>query len=266
MKRRMSVAGKFYPDNSDEIGQMIARYNRLLDNALKGDNSALEHQPKALIVPHAGYIYSGFTANIAYRAMTSSRPKRFVIIGPSHRVYLEHTSISEYEALSTPYGDLEVDQELVTDLKERFGLWHQEDAHHEHSTETQFPFIKHYFHDAKAVELVYGKIDFMRLVPIIEYLLTLEDVFLLISTDLSHFYTLEKAKQLDNICMNAIKNRSIDQFNQGCEACGQTGVKAITYVANKYQWNVDLLNYTTSADVTQDASSVVGYLGVQYYV
>ena len=84
----------------------------------------LHLKPRAVIVPHAGYVYSGFTANIALRLLSNSDVKRVVIIGPSHRVYLTGTSISEFDTYHTPLGALLIDKPLVLDLKERFDILH----------------------------------------------------------------------------------------------------------------------------------------------
>ncbi|MBT8348724.1 MAG: AmmeMemoRadiSam system protein B, partial [Sulfurovum sp.] len=104
--RETSVAGQFYPSNPDEIQSMLEHYNQILDEHLKENDGVLQLTPRAVIVPHAGYVYSGFTANIALRLLANSDIKRVVIIGPSHRVYLKGTSISEFDTYQTPLGAL----------------------------------------------------------------------------------------------------------------------------------------------------------------
>lgn len=105
------------------------------------------------------------------------------------------------------------------------------------------PFIKNYFDKTSVVEIVYGRQDFKTLSTLIDQLLEDDDNFVVISTDLSHFYTLEKAKKLDNICLNAIVNMDLELFDKGCEACGKIGVKAMVNSALKK--GLKLNSYTT---------------------
>jgi hypothetical protein len=213
----------------------------------------------AIIVPHAGWVYSGFTANIAFRVLAHSMPKSVVVIGPSHRVGFDGVSIADNESYQTPLGNLVMDTALVQNLKSRFTLPTFAQAHHEHSTEVQMPFIKHYMNDVKVIELVYGYTESLQIVPIIDYLLSLTNTAVVISTDLSHYYSLEKAKQLDSICLEAIRTENIQELHQGCEACGMIGVEAIINVAKKRGLKAILLDYRTSADASGDTSRVVGY-------
>jgi len=256
-KREMSVAGSFYPKECLEVEGYIDRFNAIL----KKHNVVVQKKDaKALIVPHAGYIYSGFTANLAYKSVDITKKKRVIVIGPSHRVYLEGVSISLFDSYETPCGDLPIDKEFAKKIYEEYPFaTFIKDAHYEHSTETQFPFIKHYFKDIKVVEMVYGKLDFKLLSLIVEEIVKDDENLLVISTDLSHFYTLDKAKKLDNICLNAIIKKDLQLFDRGCEACGLIGVKALVNVAKKLDLNIEFLDYRTSYDVTGDDKSVVGY-------
>ncbi len=254
--REMAVAGSFYPDSNKEINRFIEHFNKSF--SIKEDK--LKINPKAIISPHAGYIYSGFTANLAYNLSSSNNIKRVIIIGPSHKVYLEGASIALYDNYKTPLGDLQIDFEYSNNLKNKFSfLDFNKEVHKEHSTETQAPFVKNYFKEAKVIEIVYGKLDFNQLSLLIDELLFDKDNFIVISTDLSHFYTLEEAKKLDNICLNAIAYKDLNMFDKGCEACGKVGVKAMIKSAIKYNLDTKLLYYCTSYDRTKDDKSVVGY-------
>jgi len=257
--RTMSVVGSFYPASPYEINEMINHFNTMLErqpdllrrfNTLKGD---------AIIVPHAGWIYSGFTANIAFKILALTNPKTVVVIGPSHRVGFEGVSIADNECYQTPLGDLAIDTALVQDLKSRFTLPTFAQAHHEHSTEVQMPFIKHYMSDVKVVELVYAYAQPSQIAPIIDYLLNLPYIAVVISTDLSHYYSLQEAKQLDSICLEAIRTENIQKLHQGCEACGIIGVEAMLSVAQKRGLKSTLVDYRTSADASGDTTHVVGY-------
>lgn len=258
MLRKAVHSGMFYPNSKDEIEEMIKKWNEIIDTHLK-DKSILELSPKAIISPHAGYIYSGFTANFAYRV--AKQKKRAIVIGPSHRIYLNHISASKYDTYETPLGNLEIDSEYLKILEDKFELiGFTPEAHAEHSTETQMPFLKHYLPDIKVIEFVYGGIEYGDLSKILDFILNDNDNLIIISTDLSHFYNLEEAKALDNICLNGVENLAIDRLNSGCEACGKVGVNAIVDVAKKRDLKPMLLDYRTSADASGDNSRVVGYM------
>lgn len=260
MKRTMSVAGSFYPASQEEIESYLKYFNKVFEKHF----SLIDTHSKAIIVPHAGYIYSGFTANIAYRVLQNSSIKRFVVIGPSHRIGFNGISLCEYEEYDTPFGTLKCDQEIVKSLQEKFHIACMPEAHHEHSTEVQFPFLKHYIPDATLVELVYSSIDAISVSHIIDYLLEQDDIGIIISTDLSHFYSLKEANLRDQICIHAIEHLNTQQLDEGCEACGMIGVKAMLISAKKFSLQPHIIDYRTSADVSNDTQSVVGYLSAYF--
>ncbi len=261
--RESTVAGQFYPAKPEEIEAMFEHYNTILDEHLK-DKTLLGQKPRAIIVPHAGYVYSAFTANIAFRLLENTEAKRVVVIGPSHRVYLQGTSIADFDDYATPMGMLSIDRDLVEKLKNKFGLQFNPQAHHEHSTEVQMPFVKTYDQEAKIVELVYGDEDPQNLARIISYLLEDTETAVVISTDLSHYHDIQKAKDLDSICLDAVQNLSPKELHQGCEACGKIGVEAMLIAAGESGLKPILLDYRTSADASGDESGVVGYMSAAF--
>jgi len=220
----------------------------------------LSIKPKAIIVPHAGYIYSGFTANAAHRALANTKPKRVIVIGPSHYVFLKGISAAFTNKYETPCGYLETDTAYLDELNKRFHFIYSEKAHYkEHSTETQMPFIKHYNPQTKIIELIYGEVAREELAEVISYVLSDKDTAVVISTDLSHFYPLDKANSLDAFCLEAIKKKDISILSKGCQACGITGLKALLDVASRLQLQTAILDYSTSASSSGDVGSVVGY-------
>ncbi len=253
--RAMSVAGSFYPAECSEI-------NRYIDTFSKAVQQKTPKVPaKAIISPHAGYVYSGFTANAAYGLIDTDKVKRVIVIGPSHRVYLSGASVALYENYQTPCSDLKVDIAYSRKLIDKYEvLSFDPAAHAEHSTETQVPFIGHYFKDVSLVEIVYGDLDYRDLVPIIESAMAEEENFVAISTDLSHFYTLEESNQLDNICLKAVEEMDIQGLESGCEACGMIGVIAVVQASKNLGLKTQLVDYRTSYDASSDASRVVGYM------
>lgn len=256
--RQMSVAGTFYPAECSEINRYINTFTEALEV-----KAGLGFTPKAIISPHAGYVYSGYTANAAYALVDTAKIKRVLVIGPSHRVYLRGASVALYENYASPCGDLKIDQGYSQALIDRYEyLSFEPSAHSEHSTETQVPFIQHYFGAVSLVEIVYGDIDYKALVPIIEDALRDEETFVVISTDLSHFYSLDDANRLDSVCLKAVEEMDLDGLNSGCEACGMIGVKSVIKAAKSEGMQSKLIDYRTSYDASSDADSVVGYMSV----
>jgi AmmeMemoRadiSam system protein B len=256
MQREMSVRGTFYPSRALELERYFEHFSRVYDEA----STLPDIKSRAVIVPHAGYVYSGYTANIAYRVLQKSGIKTFVVIGPSHRVAYEGVSLCDFGSYDTPFAPIAAATKLTQSLKERFFLPCHLEAHAEHSTEVQFPFVKYYMEDASIVELVYSRMEPHALSQIIDFLLSKEDVGVIISTDLSHFYTLKEASKLDAICLEAVKELDVGLLHNGCEACGHIGVEAMLLSAKKLGLHPHILDYRTSADASDDTSRVVGYV------
>jgi MEMO1 family protein len=252
--RKCAVSGMFYPDSKEEIKRYIDHFN----NSFSAKN--IDIKTRAIIVPHAGYIYSGFTANLAFNLAAKQKFKRVIVIGPLHKVYIEGASIALYEDYETPLGNIKIDLEYSKELKQKYDfLSFYDELHHEHSTETQAPFIKNYFDDISLVEIVYGKLDFTSLSNLLDELLEDENNLIVISTDLSHFYTLEEANKIDSITIDAIGSRDLSMLDCGAEACGMIGVKALIKSSVKNCLITKMLHYCTSYDRTKDDKRVVGY-------
>ncbi len=260
MERKAAVKGVFYPRRCDEIEKMIGKFNQMLETHFS-DKKVLGYKPRAIVVPHAGYIYSGYTANLAWRIAANRKPRRVIVIGPSHHHYFEGISVAEYDRFETPCGAIPIDRDYIEKIKKYFPVSFFPKAHRkEHSTEVQMPFVRHYFPDAKVVEIVYGKVDPRILAKLIYALMKEKENLVAISTDLSHFYALGEAHKKDNYCLNAIAKGDPAILDKGCEACGFTGLKALLTVVKKAGLKTKLLDYRTSADATGDSRRVVGYL------
>ena len=263
--RKASVAGQFYPAKCQEINNDIQRFNQRFEQIKIPDETATV-RPRAVIVPHAGYIYSGFTANMAYRFLQNSNAKRIIVIGPSHHHYFKGISGSYYEQFETPCGNLEIDSAYLFALAKEFNIAFEPKAHaQEHSTEVQMPFIQHYFKDVKVIELVYSDMEVSLLSEMIRALLNNPENLLVISSDLSHFHTLEIAKRHDYACLKAVEELKVETLQKGCEACGLLGIQALLMASQKSNLQTTLLDYRTSADASGDERSVVGYMSAMFY-
>lgn len=250
----LAVAGMFYPEDGEEIARLVAH--------AKKQAPILASPPRALIVPHAGYIYSGITASLAYASCAT--PKRVVVIGPSHRVRLNGASVAQYTHVPTPCGALAIDTAFCAHLQEHFEwLGFFPAAHHEHSTEVQMPLLKCFFPQVRVVEIVYGTLSHENLAGLVRLCLDAPETLVVISTDLSHFYPLAQAKEKDSVCIEAIKALHVKEL-EGCEACGITGVKALVEVAASYPLTPKVLEYRTSFERSKDANSVVGYVSIAF--
>jgi AmmeMemoRadiSam system protein B len=263
--RSSAVKGIFYPESCSKIKIYFQKFNNMIDEKMKKD-SILDIKPKALIVPHAGYIYSGYTANIAYRTLTNSSVRRVIVIGPSHRYYFQEISGSYFEKYETPCGDIDIDTTYLMKIAKRFDIGFDPKAHQkEHSVEVQMPFIKYYLPKTGVIEIIYGNILPSKISPLITYLLQESDNLVIISSDLSHFHTQKRAKKLDKICLEAIINLDEKILDRGCEACGLIGIRAMIESANMLHLRSKLLDYRTSYDYSGDNSSVVGYGSSIFY-
>ncbi len=263
--RKMAVAGTFYAKRCTEIRQRIAAFNREFNTHSIPEAIRAIH-PQAIIVPHAGYMYSGYTANFAYRFLQHTSPKRIIVIGPSHHIYYKGISGSFFEQYQTPCGNLDIDSAYLFALAKRFPIGFVPKVHQkEHSTEVQMPFIQHYFPHTPVIELIYGDIGADTLANLMVAILQNPDNRLIVSSDLSHFYTKQKAHMLDKHCLLAVQNLDIVQL-ASCEACGITGIKALILAAKHIGLTSMLLDYTTSAKSTGDSRSVVGYMSAMFYL
>jgi AmmeMemoRadiSam system protein B len=259
--RKASVKGKFYPETAKEINAYIDNFNSVMDKNLdnKAKQAIFKLKPKAIVVPHAGYIYSGFTANFAYRILENKSYKRAIVIGPSHNYSFDGISVTLEDNYETPFGDIKIDTDCSKELINSFGVLNLEQVHIEHSTETQMPFVKKYLPNVEVVEMIYSNYSSDELLNIIEYLIQDEDNLIVISSDLSHFYDVKTANNIDINCIEAIHDLDLEKLNK-CEACGKVGIEAMIKVAKNIELNSFVLDYRTSADISGDKTRVVGYL------
>jgi len=257
---RKAVVKEWYGGSCEAVERFIEHFNTIIDENVDKEKAdeIFSLKPKALIVPHAGWMYSGFTANFAYRIAKNSSPKRIVVIGPSHKFPINTISVTLEDSYETPCGNLEIDVKFSKELIEKFDVENLEYVHVEHSTEVQMPFIYHYFKNIPVVELVYGNYSPVKLKEIIKYALN-DNSLIVISSDLSHYYDIKTANMLDYNCLEAVHDLDISYLKE-CEACGKIGIEAMILAANETNLTPFIVDYRTSADVSGDNSNVVGYM------
>jgi AmmeMemoRadiSam system protein B len=258
--RPPAVADFFYPGDPARLRDMV---DRLLAQAPLTD---APRDAKSYIVPHAGYIYSGIVAAAAYGLMQRSglKPRRVVVIGPSHRVYLRGIALPEAGAFRTPLGDIPVDTEARRTLLERGDVIVSDVPHaQEHSLEVQLPFLQRLFDEFELVPLVVGAADAGHVASVLATVADDESTLLLASSDLSHYLTYEQARRVDADTHARILAFADDL--RGEQACGAVALNGLLRLAKQRQAAISCLSLLNSGDTAGDRSRVVGYAAYAIY-
>jgi len=269
--REPAVAGAFYPDKPEILTRDVKRY---LENAKK---EKVDGEIVALVVPHAGYMYSGQVAAYAYRLIEGKTFDSVVVVGPSHRALFKGASLYDRGAYRTPLGLVSVDVDLSKRMMERRKeIQFLPEAHaEEHSLEVQIPFLQVVFKSFKLVPIVmepyWSWETCQTLASAIAETVRGKNVLLIASSDLSHFHSYEKAVELDKIVLNHIEKFDAEGLNRDlkqnrCEACGGGPIISIMLAAKALGANKGkVLKCLNSGDVTGDRSRVVGYAAAVFY-
>jgi len=243
---RFSVhAGSFYPADKEALSLMIEKF--LSEAPIKKLGGKLA----ALIVPHAGYIYSGLTAAFGYNSLKIAAPKKIVLIGPSHYHYIKG-AYSFSLPWQTPLGELKVNRADFPIIKKDV----------EHSLEVQAPFLQTVLANFEFTPIMYGEISSDALAGSISA--HTKDSVIIASSDLSHFFKYGEAKQIDAVTINAILDLDFEEFMRAGDACGKIGVGALILLAKKNKWKPILLDYRNSGDTAGNKDEVVGYASIAF--
>jgi len=269
--RQPAVSGMFYPKNKQDLDQELAfilEESRDLD--IKG-------RIKGMIVPHAGYMFSGGVAARAYRQIYDHEIDIVVVVSPCHSEYFTEISIFNGFAYSTPLGSVEVDRELaqqIADMSPQIILSEKGHRFDEHSLEVQLPFLQKVLPKFRFVPIVMGEHsqdNIQVLADALKNVLLNEKALIVASSDLSHFYDNEKANSLDQIVIDNLKNFDDDKLFRDlqkgrCEMCG--GGPAVVAMKASRLLGADqskVLLYRNSGDITGECKEVVGYLSAIFY-
>lgn len=248
------VAGSFYPDDPDELRLDVRQF-------ISAANRTLSHPPKALIAPHAGYIYSGPVAGTAYAQLESvaNTISRVVLLAPSHRVAFHGIALSSAELFRTPLGDLEVDSDATAliDYLPHVHFFDQAFTQ-EHSLEVHLPFLQMALDKFKIVPLVIGDIEPTAVAEVIEILWGGDETLIVVSSDLSHYLDYESAKATDFATSKAIEQLQPEKISHE-KACGGTPVKGLIQVALHKNLEAITLDMRNSGDTAGPKDRVVGY-------
>ena len=259
--RPAAVAGMFYPGSAS---QLAAEVGELLD----GIESLAPRLgfPKALIVPHAGYIYSGPVAARAYDELAAARGivKRVVLLGPAHYVAGRGLALPSCDYFATPLGHIPLDGEALRSLAGLKQVVKSDPAHaQEHSLEVQLPFLQKVLGNFALVPLAAGAASAEEVAEVLEVLWGGPETLIVISTDLSHFHAYDEAKRIDGATLARIQGCATDLNHD--EACGATGLNGLLGLCRKKNLSVRLLAACNSGDTAGGKARVVGYAAFALY-
>lgn len=258
--RQPSVAGQFYPGDPGALRQSIQKY---LDEATLPDDLG---DVRAVIAPHAGYVYSGPTAGYAFKSLAALPPREWTVflLGPAHRAYFSGVALGDYAAFRTPLGDAPIAVGRVAEMLARSPLYTRAPQAHapEHCLEVETPFLQMTLPNFRLVPMLFGDIDPREVAAELAGHIGADDL-IVVSNDLSHFHPYDKAQQLDHALLEAVMTGD-EEGVLGGEACGRAPVVTLMGIARRKGWQPHLLDYCTSGDTAGDKLRVVGYAAVAY--
>jgi AmmeMemoRadiSam system protein B len=254
--RPAAMAGLFYPGAPAVLSAAVRTY--LAESpSLAAPGAAL---PKALIVPHAGYIYSAVVAAGAYRRVAAGRRsiRRVVLLGPVHRIRVRGLALPAAEAFETPLGSVGVDAEAAAYALELPQVTINEAAHaQEHSLEVQLPFLQTVLEEFSVVPFAVGDASAAEVAEVIDRLWGGPETLIIVSSDLSHYHPYADARQIDRATAEAIL--TLDSSLDHEQACGATPINGLALCARRRQLKPELIDQRNSGDTAGDKSRVVGY-------
>jgi len=252
--REPAVAGMFYPAEAAQLQREVS--------ALLGGAEPLSGPvPKAIIVPHAGYVYSGPVAATAYRQLTPARRTvhRVVLLGPAHRVYLEGMAVPTADGFATPLGIVPVDRTGIQEVSALPGVCISDAAHRdEHSLEVQLPFLQTVLETFKLIPIVVGHCEPAEVAAVLDAVWDGPETLVVISSDLSHYLPYGQAQQADkNTCRQILARMGT---LTGDEACGAHAINGLLHSRHGGQLQIEAVDLRNSGDTFGGKTDrVVGY-------
>ena len=260
--RPAAVAGAFYPGSPDELRACVSD---LLAEARSTGPHAPDTPPKAVIVPHAGYIYSGPVAARAYALLApfAARYRRVVLLGPTHRVAIRGLAAPACDAFATPLGTVAIDsaaRAAISDLPQ-VGI---SDAVHaqEHALEVQLPFLQTVLAEFSVLPLAVGDATPESVAEVLERLWGGPETLIAISSDLSHYLPYDAARQADSRTIERIL--ALDLLGDPHSACGAIPINGLLKAARRHGLHPELIDLRNSGDTAGDRLRVVGYAAIAF--
>ena len=253
--RKPAVAGMFYPDNSSHLRKSVRRFF----NVHQQKNYV---NPQILIVPHAGYIYSGLAAGAGYKQLINfaDHIENVAIIGPSHHNYLETIAYPTEDKFETPLGKTDINHHIITELQESHKLLKSNSLVHisEHCLEVQLPFLQYILSDFQIIPLLMGNISAMDTSALIASILEYENTLVVITTDLSHYLSYNESVARDNVTAEKIEKYQLDTVGDNI-ACGIHPLTGALRYARESNLKIERLSLMNSGDTAGSHDQVVGY-------
>ena len=253
--RPAAVSGSFYPGEASALAAEVASY--LADAAVP---RAGEPPPKAIIAPHAGYIYSGPIAASIYARLAPLRGsvRRVVLAGPAHRVYVSGVAIPSARAFASPLGAIDLDTQALAALAQLPFVEVSDRAHaFEHSLEVHLPFLQAVLGEFRLVPMVVGEASPEEVARVYETLWGGDETLIVVSSDLSHYLPYEAARTRDGATARAIL--SLDERLDPEEACGAAPINGLLRAARRHGLTAEQVDLRNSGDTAGDRERVVGY-------
>ncbi len=259
--RPAAVAGSFYPADR----RVLAAQVRDMLATVPVDSAASTLPPKMLLVPHAGYVYSGPVAAYAYARLSSGRGRvrRVVLLGPTHRVAVRGIAVPTVSAFETPLGRVSLDREALESIGHLPQVVSSDLAHaDEHALEVQLPFLQQVLGDFALVPLAVGSVGAEAVASVIERLWGGDETLIVVSSDLSHYLGYRQAQAQDRDTADHILRLDVQLSHQ--QACGATSLAGALLAARAHGLSARLLDLRNSGDTAGDRSRVVGYCAVAF--
>ncbi|MEW6314356.1 MAG: AmmeMemoRadiSam system protein B [Pseudomonadota bacterium] len=251
--RQPAVAGTFYPAAAQALAHTIS-------GLLAGTETNPDAVPKAIIAPHAGYMYSGMTAAHAYARLKPARERitRVVLLGPVHRVPIRGLALPSVDSFATPLGTIPLDRAAMAEIA-RLPQVQVNDAAHalEHSLEVHLPFLQNVLQHFTLVPLAVGDATPQEVAEVIDALWGGPETLIVVSSDLSHFLPYPLAQRIDEQTAQAILHLHGNITHE--QACGGTPVNGLMLAARRHHLKPKLLDLRNSGDTAGDKARVVGY-------
>jgi AmmeMemoRadiSam system protein B/AmmeMemoRadiSam system protein A len=255
--RPPAVAGSFYPASRDALERQLAQFMSEADNA----PDAGDKLPKAIIGPHAGYVYSGAVAARAYARLVAGRGRisRVVLIGPSHHLAFRGLAVDVSDAWDTPCGRVALDTDAIARLRQLPMVGQLDAAHQrEHALEVHVPFLQHVLGDIRLVPIVAGDVPPDTVAALFDAVWGGDETLIVVSTDLSHYLDYAACQSLDARTAAAIE-RFDDDVIDSAAACGQVPTRGLLRVARRRGMTIERLDLRNSGDTAGPRDRVVGY-------
>ena len=256
--RPPAVAGSFYPNDANQLSAMLDDYLDIVPEEL---NSWELNPPKAIIAPHAGYIYSGPVAGSVYALVKNSSEQimRVVLLGPTHRVYVNGIALLSNTHFATPLGNVSIDTETVTRLTHYPWVQIVDEAHkQEHSLEVQVPFLQKVLPGFDLIPLLVGNAEPDQVAEILDDVWGGDETLVVISSDLSHYLDYDAANEIDNKTTRLIEKLDYKSIGPK-QACGCMPMRGLLKLAKDKALEIKTIDLRNSGDTTGTKDRVVGY-------